>query len=702
MSFTVLYIFVVTSVLFAQTETQQLKQTAADTTFKTWALTPPMGWNSWDCFGPSVTESEVKANADYMAANLKQYGWEYIVVDIRWYVDNQTTGYYNAFDNSDFIYDEYGRYLPSPKRFPSSVNGAGFKPLADYVHSLGLKFGIHIMRGVPVVAVNEDLPIKSSSKIARDIFTSASQCPWLPDNYTIKNVDGAQAYYNSIIQLYASWGVDFIKVDDLSRPYYSTEIEMIRSAIDETRRPIVLSMSLGATPLTSGNHAKEHANMWRTVDDFWDIWSELENQFDVCNNWAPYRSPGNWPDADMLPLGHISIRGERGADRYTNFTADEQLTLMTLWTIFKSPLMFGGHLPDNDELTNSLLTYDEVLAMHGTSVNNRQLYSVGDSIAWMADDPNTSDKFLAIFNTGSGKSVASSGLISRTVQREGVQIIADITGSPKLYLTVTTAGDNFNYDHGDWINPAIYNDRGDSLLLTELTWVSAVSGWASVQKNKSLDGNPLRVNGVTYANGFGVNSYSLIEFNLPSGYTTFKALCGFDDEVLNAPNGVTIEFVVSVAGDKEVTVDLAELGFSGDCSIRDMRQKTDVGTYSGTEFKTTVPSHGARLFKISEQTTGIDETEQSELIKDFKLHQNYPNPFNPETVIRYQLSVPGYVSLTVHNTMGQKVAKLVSEKQGAGVHTAEWNAENLASGVYYYSLKTASGFKQNHKMLLLR
>ena len=679
-------------------------RTSEDSTFKNWALTPPMGWNSWDCFGPSVTESEVKANADYMAANLKQYGWEYIVVDIRWYVDNQTSGHYNSFNNSYFIYDEFGRYFPSPARFPSSTDGAGFKPLADYVHSLSLKFGIHMMRGVPVVAVKNKLPINGSDKTAADIYTTSGQCTWLTDNYSIKSVDGAQQYYNSILDLYASWGVDFIKVDDLSRPYHASEIEMIRNAIDSTGREIVLSMSPGATPLENANHAKAHANIWRTVDDFWDIWSELANQFAVCNNWTPYISPGNWPDADMLPLGHIAIRGERGDDRQTRFTHDEQYTLMTLWTIFKSPLMFGGHLPDNDAFTDSLITNEEVLIMHQISVNNRQLYDQNEHVAWTADDPETADKYLALFNKAPGRTVASTGLISRTVQRAGVNLNAEITDASKLYLVVTIAGDNFNYDHADWINPALYKANGDSLLLTSLSWVSATSGWAFVAKNKSLDGNPLTVNGVTYSNGFGVNSYSLIEFDLPEGYTTFKAFCGFDDEVINAPNGVTIEFFVFVDGSDPTMVNLSELGFLGDCQIRDLWQRKDLGTYSRTEFEPSINSHGARLFKISGQTTGIEDDEpgRSELPKDFELNQNSPNPFNPSTTINYQLSDNSKVELTVYDTLGCKIKTLVSGYQPAGVHSVEWKAENQTSGVYYYTLKTSSGFNQTRKMVLMR
>src|ERR1043165_1570927 len=116
--------------------------------FHDWAPPPPMGWNSWDCYGPTVTEQEVKANADYMADHLKKSGWEYIVVDIRWFVENDKAGGYNQTDPR-YVMDEYGRYLPAANRFPSAINGAGFKALADYIHAKGLKFGIHIMRGIP-------------------------------------------------------------------------------------------------------------------------------------------------------------------------------------------------------------------------------------------------------------------------------------------------------------------------------------------------------------------------------------------------------------------------------------------------------------------------------------------------------------------------------------------------------------------------
>ena len=278
--------------------------------FYKWALTPPMGWNSWDCYGANVTEAEVRANADYLAANLKQYGWEYVVVDIRWVVENQNIGDYNQVDPV-YALDEWGRYLPTVNRFPSAAGGTGFKPLADYVHGLGLKFGIHIMRGIPVKAVADRLPVKGADGVtAHDIHSTELQCLWLRDNYTIlADMAGAYEYYESIFELYVSWGIDFIKVDDLARPYHKKEIELIRKAIDRCGRPIVLSISPGETTVAEAEHVRTHANMWRMVDDFWDNWNHVIHEFEISKKWTPSIGPGHWPDADMLPLGKINLRG---------------------------------------------------------------------------------------------------------------------------------------------------------------------------------------------------------------------------------------------------------------------------------------------------------------------------------------------------------------------------------------------------------
>ncbi len=364
------------------------------------AATPPMGWNSWDCFGPTVREDEVKANADYMAKHLLKYGWDTIVVDIQWYEPNAKSHGYRP--NAELITDEYGRLLPALNRFPSAANSAGFKPLADYVHGLGLKFGIHILRGIPRQAVRQNLAILNSSYRAAEVADTASVSPWIDDMYGLDmSKPGAQDYYNSILELYASWDVDFIKCDDILFPYHEAEITGLHNAVAQVKRPIVVSLSPG-TRMTTDHypHLQQTCELFRISDDFWDRWIDLKEQFANCAKWAAYTSPGCWADADMLPLGHIGIRAERGANRQSLFTHDEQVTLMTLWVISRSPLMFGGHLPDNDEFTLSLLTNDEVLNVMRANYGSVQILQQGDLRTWLVEDADSDTRYLALFNIG--------------------------------------------------------------------------------------------------------------------------------------------------------------------------------------------------------------------------------------------------------------------------------------------------------------
>ncbi len=366
---------------------------------QTLAETPPMGWNSWDAYGTTVTENEVRANAEFMAKNLKQYGWEYIVVDIQWYEPNAQAGGYRKDALLDM--DEYGRLIPSVNRFPSSAGGKGFKPLADYVHSLGLKFGIHILRGVPRLAAKRKLPILGTKRKANDIDDTKDICAWNTDMYGIKMKEkGAQEYYDSIAQLYAEWGVDFIKADDMTAPYHEAEIAALSRSIKKTSRPMVLSLSPGESPIEKVAHLKANAQMWRISGDFWDKWDDLKKQFERTAKWAKHSQSGYWPDADMLPLGRIGIRAEVLPDRQTRFTKNEQVTMMTLWSIFRSPLMFGGDMPSNDAWTLSLLTNEKVIAVNQSAQNSRELFNRGDEIGWTADVPDSDDKYLALFNIG--------------------------------------------------------------------------------------------------------------------------------------------------------------------------------------------------------------------------------------------------------------------------------------------------------------
>ncbi|GIP53817.1 alpha-galactosidase [Paenibacillus vini] len=375
------------------------------------ATHPPMGWNSWDCYGAAVREEEIRGNAEYMAKHLKDYGWDYIVVDIQWYEPGAISSQYRPFVPLEM--DSYSRLMPAVNRFPSAADGKGFKPLADYVHSLGLKFGIHIMRGIPRQAVHAATPILGTSVTARDIAHPNSICPWNTDMYGVDaSKEGAQAYYNSLFELYASWGVDFVKVDDIaaSRLYqiHVPEIEMIRKAIDRCGRDMVLSLSPGPAPLEHAEELKANANMWRMTDDFWDLWPLLHGMFERCYKWAEHVAPGQWPDCDMLPLGHLGIRSVDGggSDRWTRFTKDEQLTMMTLWSIFRSPLMFGGEMRDNDEWTLSLLTNRDVLHLHRNGSGAHQVSRETDKIVWKAQDDNGA-VYAALFNAGDEEAIVS-------------------------------------------------------------------------------------------------------------------------------------------------------------------------------------------------------------------------------------------------------------------------------------------------------
>ena len=366
------------------------------------APTPPMGWNSYDYYDTTVTEDQVKANADVMAARLKEYGWEYVVVDIAWYAydagSKRDRYQYIPFGRVEI--DGYSRLLPCPDRFPSSAGGRGFRPLADYVHSLDLKFGIHMMRGIPRIAAHNHMKVKGTDATADEIADPYSICRWNPDMYGLNpEAEGAQQYYDSLFELYAQWGVDFVKVDDICRhdmPSAIRETEMIHHAIKRCGRPIVLSLSPGPALVDKAWHYKKYANMWRITDDFWDSWPLLLNMFERCEMWQDYVSPGCWPDCDMLPLGYIG-KGF-GRERYTNFTRDEQITMMTLWCIFRSPLMLGAELTKLDAWTESLITNSRVLRLVAHSHGARQVMRDDRQAVWVSEDTDGKSIYLAVFN----------------------------------------------------------------------------------------------------------------------------------------------------------------------------------------------------------------------------------------------------------------------------------------------------------------
>ncbi|MBQ8675016.1 MAG: NPCBM/NEW2 domain-containing protein [Bacteroidaceae bacterium] len=542
-------------------------------TFRTWAMTPPMGWNSWDCYYSSVTENEVMQNAQYLVDNdLVRHGWEYVVIDIRWYCNHPSLGggWYNQNGTQDYVLDEYGRYLPSPTRFPSCmVDGVnrGFKPLADKLHSMGLKLGIHLMRGVPKVVVGSKYKLKSSEGTPwTSVYNgTTSPCGWLGDNLRVRDNQYGQLYYNSIMDLYAEWGVDFLKIDDLSRPFYTDEIRMIRRAIDQTGRPIVLSLSPGKTQFQYADACLQYANMWRMMDDLWDNWSAIDAVFPEADFWSQVSRPGNYADCDMLPLGHIAAtiadpgytNGDAG--HWTNLTQNEQLTMMTLWGICHSPLFFGGEMTKNDAFTLSLLTNEEYHQMHKYGVDAHQVMADDDNgrVVWTSTDPQTGNRYLALFQRDNTrwilgqKALYRSETVAYTTDRHAVDVdIEWPEGSKTLVLVVDDGGDNFNYDHGDWINPTLILRDGTEEPLTGKykTRDYTKSYFNRVRENSNVDnGGQMKVLGTAYSRGFSTDANAAIFFTIPDDMDVvrFRAMAAADDSGINQQASTTsLRFLV--------------------------------------------------------------------------------------------------------------------------------------------------------------
>ncbi len=370
------------------------------------ALTPPMGWNSYDYYDTTVNEAQIKANADYMAAHLKEFGWEYIVVDIEWYSNDAGTmrDRFQYIPFGDVEMDAYGRLQPAPERFPSSAGGKGFGPLAGYVHSLGLKFGIHIMRGIPRKAAHEHCPVLGAEETADMVADPSSICIWNPDMYGVRNTKDGQAYYDSLLAMYAEWGVDYIKCDDIcdSRLYRTEpfsgweEIRMLHNAIEKCGRPIVLSLSPGPAQIDHAWDYCKYANMWRITDDFWDVWNLLKAMFARCELWQDHVREGCFPDCDMLPIGKLG-KGF-GHEWETRFTKEEQKTMMTLWCMFRSPIMIGAELTLLDDWTLSLLTNKEVLDLMKEECRGMQLIRTDKKVIWKNKNMSSGKVCVALFN----------------------------------------------------------------------------------------------------------------------------------------------------------------------------------------------------------------------------------------------------------------------------------------------------------------
>jgi alpha-galactosidase len=392
------------------------------------APTPPMGWNSWDAYGLTITEPQFRANVNVLQHQLLPFGWQYAVVDEGWFFENPSAR--PTPDKLHYAIDPYGRYVPVPERFPSAVvtgsasalaspadathklsatiESTSFTALGAWVHAQGLKFGIHIVCGIPRAAVERNLPIEGSDFRVRDAADQTDACPWDPTNWGVRDNAAGQAWYDSLLRQYASWGVDLLKVDCIAdHPFKLDEIEMIHRAIQKTGRPMVLSLSPGPTALAHAAEVARLGNMWRIADDGWDVWSAspgktfpqgIKDQFPRLAAWAPYVKPGNWPDADMLPIGELRPEPGWGNARTSHLTPEEQRTELTLWSIARSPLILGANLTLLDAPTLALLTNRDLIAINQTATKSFELFHHDGAIVWQANLPGNRIA-LALFNT---------------------------------------------------------------------------------------------------------------------------------------------------------------------------------------------------------------------------------------------------------------------------------------------------------------
>jgi hypothetical protein len=314
---------------------------------------------------------------------------------------------------------------------------------------------------------------------------------------------GAQAYYDSVFELVASWGVDFVKVDDISRPYHDNEreIEGIRRAIDRTGRPMVLSLSPGETALSAAEHVKRHANMWRISDDFWDTWPALLEQFGRLARWNPHRGPGHWPDADMLPLGVLDL-----GRRATRSHARRAAHAMTSGRSRALPHSRRRH--DQDGRRDlALLTNDEVIAVDQRSANNRPLFEREGLVAWTADVPGSAERYLAVFNTRDRYPLDlrtpafTSPLVNRATPGRGLPVDVDVRGYARLVLVADGGDDGTGWDHALWAEPRLLVEDGSERRLTDGPWVQAIAGWGEVSTEKAPSGGPMTVDGRRIAHG---------------------------------------------------------------------------------------------------------------------------------------------------------------------------------------------------------
>ena len=311
---------------------------------ETIALTPPMGWNSWNCWSVSVNQEKVLRAAKAMVASgLDQHGWSYVNIDDGW--QGARGGQFKAIQ-------------PNAK-FPD------IKALADEIHSLGLKFGVY---STPWLGSYLGFPGSSCDQPdgTYDWIASGNHDVHMRLTYSDRKLMdakvkanwrfGAVPFFTQDASQWATWGVDYLKYD--WRPIDVAHTEAMQKALLSTGRDIVYSLS-NAAPFKEAVEWGKLSNMWRTTGDIVDTWKSVSGIGFSQQRWAPFQSPGHYNDLDMLVVGWMGW----GKPRPNRLTADEQYTHISIWCLLSAPLLLGCDLEKLDPFALGLLTNDEVLAI---------------------------------------------------------------------------------------------------------------------------------------------------------------------------------------------------------------------------------------------------------------------------------------------------------------------------------------------------
>ena len=311
------------------------------------ALTPPLGWNSWNCWGRHIDEEKVRAAADAMVSSgLAAHGYSYVNIDDGW--QGERGGPLGA--------------LQANEKF------ADMKALCDYVHSLGLRIGIY------------------STPWAKSYagYNGGSTGPQV--RIDIRNGEdrgfyfGRKPCHNEDAKQWARWGIDYLKYD--WGPWRAPDVEAMADALRAAGRDIVYSLS-NTAPFEGAADWARLANCWRTTGDITDSWSNVSNIAFSQDRWTPHGGPGHWNDPDMLVVGKLGW----GEVRDNRLARDEQIAHITMWAILAAPMLIGCDMGQLDEFTLRLLCNDEVLAINQDPLG-RQGYCVRELRCASADGAN--------------------------------------------------------------------------------------------------------------------------------------------------------------------------------------------------------------------------------------------------------------------------------------------------------------------------